>query len=179
MKHEENQVRIRISQLSPGTHSFHYSVNPQDIGLDETFHNHVVVDVNLEKTTRQMYVRGEVVATGRFTCDRCLEDFSQNIQSTFAVFYVFSEEEAAKFDAEEVRVIHPDTPTIDATDDVRQSVVLAVPLKLLCRDECKGLCATCGVNLNSETCSCREVMADSRWEGLKNILRNESRGRIE
>jgi len=60
----------------------------------------------------------------------------------------------------------------DLTDMVRQELLLALPMKPLCSEECKGLCPRCGVNLNIETCDCRVKGMDSRWEGLKDLKKD-------
>ena len=59
-------------------------------------------------------------------------------------------------------------------DALREQVLLAVPLKAICREDCKGLCPHCGKNLNLETCSCSEPVEDPRWSALKDL-----RGKLE
>ena len=59
-------------------------------------------------------------------------------------------------------------------DVLREQVLLAVPLKVICRDDCKGLCPHCGKNLNQEQCSCAAPGEDARWGALKEI-----RGKLE
>jgi uncharacterized protein len=54
-------------------------------------------------------------------------------------------------------------------DAVREQVLLALPLKLICREDCKGLCPQCGKNLNEGACSCAAPLQDLRWSGLKEI----------
>jgi uncharacterized protein len=54
-------------------------------------------------------------------------------------------------------------------DALREQVLLAVPLKTLCREDCKGLCPHCGKNLNESQCSCAEQREDPRWAALKEI----------
>jgi uncharacterized protein len=54
-------------------------------------------------------------------------------------------------------------------DAVREQVLLAVPLKVICREDCKGLCPHCGANLNLEQCSCSEPVEDPRWTALKDL----------
>src|ERR1700683_5209006 len=54
-------------------------------------------------------------------------------------------------------------------DAVREQVLLAVPLKVICREDCKGLCPHCGTNLNLEQCSCSEPIEDPRWTALKDL----------
>jgi uncharacterized protein len=54
-------------------------------------------------------------------------------------------------------------------DVLREQVLLAVPLKVVCREDCKGLCPTCGKNRNTEPCSCAATLGDPRWSALKEI----------
>jgi uncharacterized protein len=56
---------------------------------------------------------------------------------------------------------------IDLTEVVREQLYLALPMKPLCREDCKGLCPVCGVNRNRETCTCQEVWVDPRMAALK------------
>lgn len=93
------------------------------------------------------------------------------MSSDLSLFFVYSEQESGKYPADDVRVIIPDTPYLDITDDIRQAILLAVPLKLICRDDCRGLCPHCGTNWNTAMCGCEERGdVDPRWENLKNIL---------
>ncbi|HYU46996.1 MAG TPA: DUF177 domain-containing protein, partial [Terriglobales bacterium] len=54
-------------------------------------------------------------------------------------------------------------------DALREQVLLALPLKMVCREDCKGLCPHCGKNLNESQCSCAERLDDPRWAALKEI----------
>jgi uncharacterized protein len=54
-------------------------------------------------------------------------------------------------------------------DVLREQVLLALPLKAICREDCKGLCPHCGRNLNQELCNCAEASEDPRWSALKDI----------
>jgi uncharacterized protein len=58
---------------------------------------------------------------------------------------------------------------VDISEVMRQAVMLAIPLKPLCKEECRGLCPSCGVNLNEESCDCKNEEPDDRWEGLRNL----------
>lgn len=165
-----DELRIRISQLSSGLHEYHLKGNAGEIGLDPNFARLVEVDAILDKTPRQLYLRVDVKTSGVFECDRCLEEFDQPLSSRYNMFYVFDELNTARFPADEVRVIGVDTPSIDLREDVREVIVLSVPLKLLCKEDCKGLCPGCGVNRNHQTCDCRETTGSSQWRGLEGLL---------
>jgi uncharacterized protein len=161
-------LKINISKLPEGTHQRSLQATPGEIGLDSRFTKEVLVESTLEKTSRQLYVRTEFKTGGVFTCDRCLEEFEREISSGFGTVYV-TDSDGAESDREDVQVITPDTNTIDLGEDVRQYAVLTLPPKMLCRDDCAGLCPRCGTNLNRAKCDCDQAEVDSRWSGLQKL----------
>jgi len=164
-------LRINISKLSEGTHHHSLKATPEEVGLDSRFNREVQIEATLQKTSRQLYMHTEIKTGGTFTCDRCLEDFQQEITQEYGVMFV-PEQDAVEGDGEEVQVLSPDTTHIDLAEDVRQYVILGLPPKMLCREECAGLCPTCGANLNLAKCDCKNEEPDSRWSELQKILKN-------
>ncbi len=163
-------LKIRISGLSNGLHDYQFSPEPSSIGLGQNFRVPVEVDAHLDKAPRQILLRAEIRTAGTFACDRCLESFEQPIAARLNLFYIFDELDAGKLPPDEVKVISPDTVTIDLTEDVREMVMLSVPLKLLCREDCKGLCPQCGADWNVSACDCQQQVSDPRWSGLQDLL---------
>ena len=163
-------MKINISNLSEGVHEYKFEDEPFVIRLDERFSKTVFVNVELEKRRRQLFLAGHVKTIGRFACDRCLDDFDQGISFDYRMAYVLDKSDAVEFDQSEVTVISTSTNEIDISEDVRQYILLAVPLKLLCKEDCAGLCSTCGANFNRETCTCPKNDIDPRWEKLKKIV---------
>jgi uncharacterized protein len=161
-------LRINISKLPEGAHQRSLQATPEEIGLDSRFTKEVLVESTLEKTSRQLYVRTEFKTGGVFICDRCLEEFEHEVASGFGIVYV-TDSDGAENDSDEVQVIAPDTNTIDLGEDVRQYAVLALPPKMLCRNDCAGLCPRCGTNLNRAKCDCGKDEVDSRWSGLQKL----------
>ena len=167
-----NEITIRIAHLSDGFYEYHFLHEASKLGLDENFRQAVRVDATLEKNTQQLVLKTSVATSGMFCCDRCTEEFERQISNKTSVLYVFNDLDAAMFPDDDVRVIDVHTPVLDVTADIRESVTLAVPLKLLCKENCKGLCPHCGVNRNFKACSCQEERVDPRWDGLKKLLNN-------
>lgn len=165
------EIRIRISGLSNGLHEYHFSVTPSDIELDEHFPSSVEVDAHLDKASRQLYLKTAIRTTGSFECDRCLDPFEQQLSTRYTMFYIYDELESGKFPEDEVQIINPDTVCLELAEDVRQFVLLSVPLKLLCKEDCKGLCSNCGTNWNHGPCDCKREIIDSRWSGLQNLMK--------
>lgn len=165
-------MKIRISQLSTGLHDYHFSSKPSDVGLEGNYQEDVNVDVVLDKTPRQIYLKVDIRTSGHFPCDRCLEDFVQPIANHYNMFYVMDAQDAEKYPEDEIQIINHESAYIELTEDVRQTVVLSIPLKLICKDECKGLCSRCGTNWNYKSCTCHEEVTDSCWAPLKNLFNN-------
>ena len=160
-------MKIQIAGLSEGVHEFSFREPVAEVDLGEEFNGEVEVDVMLEKSGKQLYVKADVRAGGMFSCDRCTSPFSLAVRSTFQMYYLWDHGNAELPDPAEVQVIPGGLPMIDLADDVRQTVVLAVPLKLLCKEECKGLCPRCGADLNKDSCICPPEALDARWETLR------------
>jgi uncharacterized protein len=169
--HEKNLpalMRIQLASLSDGSHAYHFDAVPADLGLPEQFRAPITVEVALEKSGNQIALRTTVRGAGRFVCDRCLGEFPRDLAASYHMVYVRDPAEAERFDPAEVQVLPPAMTVIDLAEDVRQTILLSVPLKLLCAEECRGLCPSCGTNRNTGSCECREEESDPRWEQLRN-----------
>jgi uncharacterized protein len=164
-------IKIRISGLSNGIHEHHISAEPSVVGLDESFSNPIEIDAKVDKTTRQIYLTANIRTAGRFQCDRCLKEFNQPVTGSYAICYVHNEADAQSNPDEEFVTVSPDTVNIDLTENIRETVLFSVPLKLLCAETCQGLCPQCGINKNREVCTCNQEVNDPRWQGLQDIMK--------
>jgi uncharacterized protein len=129
----------------------------------------VEVFVDVEKSSPHFFVNTLVRSVGQFVCDRCLEEFRMSVEERSRVIFSSDPNMIAVAD-EEIHPLAKDAHEIDITNDVRDALLLAVPLKAVCRPECKGLCAQCGANLNKENCRCGSPRRDVRWAGLDKFL---------
>ncbi len=162
-------MKIQIAGLSEGIHEYHFEPTREDLGLEDRFAEAISVDTTLDKAGTQMVLRARITTSTRVECDRCVAPFSIDLSPSYTMYYVWNESEKGRFDPSEVQVIPAGLPVIDITEDVRQVVQLAVPLKLVCRDDCKGLCPRCGKNLNDGPCSCKDTEMDPRWDRLREM----------
>ena len=130
------------------------------------------------KIIKDIRLRGRLSAGIELQCARCLEPVPQEITREFELLYRplgadAGRDELSVTDAEaEIGYYEGEGLLLD--DVLREQVLLALPLKVTCRADCKGLCPHCGKNLNQEQCSCVVPAEDPRWEALKDI-----RGRLE
>ncbi|NLB20447.1 MAG: DUF177 domain-containing protein [Clostridium sp.] len=101
----------------------------------------------------------------QFTCSRCLEPFDQELD-------LIIDEKISKNEQEDANIITlEEGDVLDIRDVVLNSIYLALPLKNLCREDCKGLCQNCGLNLNSGQCDCTTDDIDPRLSSLKDIFK--------
>ncbi|HTY59684.1 MAG TPA: DUF177 domain-containing protein [Bacteroidota bacterium] len=167
-------MKIQVGGLSEGVHEYSFRVAPAELGLSPEFRNGVDVKATLEKTSRQMFLRASVVTEAEVACDRCVAPIREPVVASYQMHYVWEESEAERIDPSEVQVILPGQSVIDVADDVRQTVILALPLKHVCREDCRGLCPHCGRNLNEGECDCKESRDDGTWDKLKELQNNKS-----
>jgi len=160
-------MKISIANLSEGVHEYRFTIEPALLGLADNFTKEVVVHVTLDKTGRGLYLKAKAGVPAKFICDRCVDSFDRQIETGYQIVYVYDERDRRKGPGDEVQVIHSGATAIDLDDDLREFLLLAVPLKLLCRDNCRGLCPHCGTNWNRSQCSCHAEEIDPRWQKLK------------
>jgi len=113
--------------------------------------------------TGRYYWSGRIEATATVACRRCLKDVSCSLSEDVHVLFVEPGDEVA--DDPDAFRIPPNAQSIDLRPAVREQWMLAAPAYVLCRDECRGLCARCGADLNAGPCSCPPE-TDSRWAAL-------------
>jgi len=116
---------------------------------------------------------GDLSAAVELNCARCLETVVRDITRSFDLLYRPLGSDAGR---EEVTVTQAEAEIgyyqgegLLLEDVLREQILLAVPLKVVCREDCKGLCPGCGSNLNHEGCICAEPLPEPRWEALKDI----------
>ena len=125
------------------------------------------------KIIQDIRLRGEIATRLELTCARCLDPVERDVRRDFELLYRplgadAGRDELSVTDAEaEIGYYQGDGLLLE--DVLREQVLLAVPLKIICRADCKGLCPHCGKNLNQEQCSCSAPAEDPRWEGLREI----------
>jgi len=118
-------------------------------------------------------LNGELATRLELLCARCLEPVAQDVTRKFDLLYrplgtdAGNEELSVTVAEAEVGYYQGDGLLLE--DAIREQVLLAVPLKVVCRQDCKGLCPTCGKNRNTEPCSCAPPLGDPRWSALKDL----------
>lgn len=124
-------------------------------------------------TIADIRVVGTLATQIEVSCARCLEAVERAVDREFDLLY---RPLGVDRRAEEVAIHEPDTEIgyyagdgLLLEDVLCEQVLLAVPIKSVCREECRGLCPRCGCNLNHESCDCATPVADIRWSALREL----------
>jgi uncharacterized protein len=132
----------------------------------------VGADVNclITRLGDTIYIRGDLSAQIKQECGRCLEMATIPIGGDFAYTLVPEKTETAEdleLSAEELETSYYRGDFIDLAPIICEQIVLQAPMKILCADDCKGLCPHCGINLNKGSCHCRSEIVEDRLAVLK------------
>ena len=156
-----------------------YSLGEHDFALPSG----IDYDVVLTNAGEGILASGMLKAHVEGTCDRCLEPASFDVAGEVDEYYLFEEptaEDGTQTD-EDKDVDYElvgDDDTIDLTDALQSALIMETPYVVLCREDCKGLCPTCGANLNEGDCGCaaraaEDAAGESPFAALKDLKLGE------
>ncbi len=114
-------------------------------------------------------VEGEVQVALKVPCNRCLRDFVLTLSLPFSETYYEKNQPTHSGQTEEWVAYSGDV--IDITPEVLTAVIMNLPMRFICSEQCQGLCAVCGVDLNQEQCSCVQQELDPRLAKLQELLK--------
>ena len=168
---------LDLSRFRGGAEQVTRRFEAEAFAPDEDFR--VVAPVGLEaeirKDAQKVRLVGRLTAELEAECGRCLEPFRIPIDAPLDLLFL-PESEQVKADVKDLEVQDADTAVSFYKDDVldvgamiREQFYLALPMKPLCKQDCKGLCPTCGINRNRETCQCEATWVDPRMEPLRRL----------
>ena len=148
--------------------SFSTSVDLSDLryGVSYPVSEPVLAQGTVRNTAGVLMMEGELTTTIHGTCDRCARDFDRPVSFPMGVILVT---EMADEENEDEWVFPLEGDSADLDDIVRTVFVLNLDSKLLCREDCKGICQRCGKNLNDGPCGCQKEL-DPRFAALKQLL---------
>ncbi len=172
---------MRIDLASAGRH--------QDFSFDRRFQVETTdgkecscrakVLATVVKTDEKIILEVKVDSGVEVMCSRCLDIFTMPVQLSYALMLRHAGEGGAGTEGEEKILKEGEENDYDVLPRVREEIVLALPIKLLCSEDCEGLCPRCGINLNRDSCDCEREEGDPRWAPLRKLLKKEERKKAQ
>lgn len=177
---KEHLMRIDLSPLATGKTqaiAFDYRME-SDPGLifehlSPTESRPILGEGVISKSGRRFVLQLKYSGQVTVSCDRCLEPFEYSFAGQLTQMLEKGEaiEAAEDDDGQELRFFEGDSVDIDPI--VADDIVLNLPLRMLCKPECEGLCQNCGQNLNTGSCACELDTVDPRMAALQELLRGK------
>ncbi len=135
----------------------------------------VTAEITVEREFDHLRASGRVQANIELTCSRCLAEYPAAIDSTFRI--ILRRESARHSDIEEELELCDDDliatvfsgDEIDLSREIEEQVAMEVPMKPLCGDGCRGLCPSCGADLNQGACDCPDEIIPTAFSALRNF----------
>ncbi len=156
---------LKYKNYPDGIHHFSLKKKASSIGLDDKFTGDALLKITMDKSLHQIVFTCQASCNMRQECDRCMNEFDKTLETDFRLTYFFDKSETGN-EQDDVHYINSEIDLIDFTDDTVQYLNLAVPMKTLCSEDCRGLCSGCGKNLNEEKCVCSGDVINPAWEKL-------------
>ena len=158
------KIRIRKS-YAPGSMDYHSGEFKQAGPLE--------VRASAELVEGQIRITGSLQTKIELVCARCLEPVVEEVSRDFDLFYrpmkTIAKEEEVHLREDDTEIAFFQGEGLFLADVLAEQVLLALPMKVICRGDCRGLCPHCGVNLNSEECRCESHAADPRLAPLARL----------
>jgi uncharacterized protein len=170
--HELATRKIRIRKnYAPDTLDFHSGEFHQVEPLD--------VRATAELVDDQIRIYGTFHTRLEMVCARCLEIVVEEVSKNFDLFYrpmnSVSREEEFRLNLDDTEIAFFEGDGLFLADVLAEQVNLSLPMKVICRSDCRGLCPHCGVNLNQEECRCETHAADPRLAPLARLKQDWSK----
>lgn len=164
--------RINIHSLKEGEHVVEFTADADDLGFEGATGDFEIIDririrCTLYKVETQFSLNTELKGKFRFVCDRCLENYEQEFNSSFDIIYKydFKGAEQEQEDDDNIKFISPNTKYIDLKEDLRDYVLLSIPMRKVPED-IDGTCSYCGRNTEEMLSIERPEEINPVWEKL-------------
>lgn len=167
-------MRIEVENLTEKAEPFSHAYAPGDLELDDEGARLVApaeVSGSASRKGEEVRLRGSIKTEVELLCDRCLAPSRAPLEVDFDTRFIPQASAAGAGDnvellAEDMGLAAYEGEAVDMDEVVREQILLALPSRRLCREDCAGLCQKCGADLNAGRCSCEQGESDPRWAAL-------------
>jgi uncharacterized protein len=132
--------------------------------------------VSAREIVEDIRLRAQLTGSFELLCARCLDPIAYNANQHLDLIFrpsgTDAEQGERSISEAETEIGYYETSGLLLEDVVREQVLLSLPDRSLCREDCKGLCAHCGSNLNETSCNCASTQVDTRWAALQGFGAN-------
>jgi uncharacterized protein len=174
-------MRIRVDEIPESGRFLHFHWDdarfrqylPEEDPFEFKLIRPLNVDLEIQKRPDHIHIQGALKGLLQVTCHRCLTAFPWSLEEQVEVFLIEEEKLAAseevELEARDLDYDFFDGAIIEIDQLIAEQIFLTLPVKILCSENCRGLCPHCGANLNEEPCRCEKSASDTPFSALEAI----------
>ncbi|MFN7914638.1 MAG: DUF177 domain-containing protein [Vicinamibacterales bacterium] len=169
-------LSLNLAKIRTAEEHVERAYEPAQLGGEDdvyTIVQPVSLVFDIRKDKDKFHLVGRVKTTLEMPCSRCLEPFRIDVDAPFDLRYQPHAEQHGggerEVEADDMDTAFYENDEIDLGQLMQEQFYLALPMKPLCQEDCKGLCPQCGTNLNRATCDCNTQWEDPRLAALKDL----------
>src|SRR5688500_6135020 len=174
-------MRIELEKVDGGRGDFAHVHQPEELNpVDErvSLAQPAEVKGTVKRTGGGDLGNGHIETPAQLERDRCLKPLQLSVSADFALEYItgadYESSSVAALSEVELSVSVFDGESIDVDEIVKEQILLAVPVRTLCREDCRGICPECGTDLNARQCNCADEEVDPRWAALQSFKNTDN-----
>ena len=166
-------MEIDLGELQEGANEYEWSETPEELHIEDPdlrFAGPIRTRMSIHKLGDSLSASGDTDFRLRLDCARCLEPFDLRLTSQFRFIFQKGRPTSMEGDEDETLIwLDDEKGEIDLGEEVKDYILLEIPINPFCKESCAGLCHSCGENLNIKQCACKTETIDPRWETLRTL----------
>lgn len=173
---QSGAIVLDLAGLDEGRSIIDFAVTAEALDLEDAyfrFPSPFEVDLEVNRSLHSISVKARVGFVLQGECCRCVGSTEKRMTTEFDFLIQHKQATLDELEAmgedDDVFLVDPGKHELDLTARVREAAALELPMRVYCRDDCRGLCPQCGQNLNDKDCQCVEARVDPRWESLAKL----------
>ena len=162
-------MKLYRTELDSGLNNKEILIESNAISVDNVI-GRIECTVSCDKTSTGYRIYGNIVCNNKFLCDRCLIEFKKKINTSFNTILTNNNDIVRGNDTDIIMFTISDD-FVDLSGILHDMIETEKPIKRLCSDDCKGICPSCGLDLNHSDCSCKDNTSNNELNKLNDLIK--------
>ena len=161
-------MKLYRTELDSGLNNKEILIESNVISIDNVI-GRIECTVSCDKTSTGYRIYGNIVCNNKFSCDRCLIEYKKKINTSFNTILT-NDSDIVRDKNTDVIMFTISDDFVDLSGILHDIIEIEKPIKRLCSDDCKGICPSCGLDLNHNDCSCKHNSSNNELNKLKDLI---------
>ena len=162
-------MKLYRTELDSGLNNKEILIESNVISIDNVI-GRIECTVSCDKTSTGYRIYGNIFCNNKFSCDRCLIEYKKKINTSFNTILT-NDSDIVRDKNKDVIMFTNSDDFVDLSGILHDIIEIEKPIKRLCSDDCKGICPSCGLDLNHNDCSCKHNSSNNELNKLKDLIK--------